>query len=178
MRRLALTNKKVRGVRRRLRVLAKWAAAFEGRFPAGLTAEERFLDFKIPVLSSLVEGRRSTLAVQRVCAQRLIDACTHLINAKPSDLDHFRVTAVVCLPDMFASRVCIFSDEQSFQDHIRPVSHEFGSAVPIAGRRLSAEWGLILPQGMQELGVTRRDQQSDGEDVWYTSEDWFFGEVL
>lgn len=153
--------KKLRGVPRRLRALKRWSEGFAGDFPSRetLALTNRYYNWKIPVDANLVEGRQATRDIQRTCAQRLIDACGHLLADKPEFARETRVTCVVCLPDMFISEVCIYLDEAYYRGHI--------TGGRIVGRRLSAEWGLELPEGVDELGV----EVDDGGERWY------FGEV-
>jgi hypothetical protein len=177
MRRIALTNKKVRGIPRRLRSLRRWSESFLGRFPTGLTEADRYCNYKIPVLQSLVEGKQTTRAIQRECAQRLIDACDKLIVSKPPGAESLRVVATICLPDMYTSEVCIYSDDQYFESKVKPGASEFGTATRIRGRSLASEWGLHLPSDVQELGVALDYRGYADVNDWYTGEHWYFGEV-
>jgi len=177
MRRIALTNKKVRGVRRRLRSLAKWAASFASSFPSGLTEADRYVNYKIPVLQSLVEGAQTSREIQRECAQHMIEACSNLVSAKPATASSLRVVATICLPDMFSSEICIYSDEAYFQSKVRTNVDASGSVTALGDRRLTKEWGLVLPAGMQESGVAVVSSGSDSSDEQYVSEHWFFGEL-
>jgi hypothetical protein len=45
------------------------------------------------------------------------------------------------------------------------------------GRSLAAHWGLLLPEGMQELGMLVDYRGAANSDDWYVSEHWFFGEL-
>lgn len=55
MRRISINRpkEKVRGIKRRLRVLDKWADSFEGYFPSEY-AHEKYWNWKLPVLDRLV----------------------------------------------------------------------------------------------------------------------------
>lgn len=178
MRRLSLTNKKVRGTSRRLRALRKWANSFSGSFPTGLTSADRYYNYKIPVLRTLVEGKQATKEVQVECAQLLIDACAKLIQSKPNSANAFRIVATICIPDMFTSEVCIYTDEDYFQSKVQPETTKHGETTLLRGRSLVSEWGLILPDGVKELGVSLNYQDFDDPDDSYVSEHWNFGEVL
>jgi hypothetical protein len=177
MRQISLTNKKVRGIPRRLRSLRRWSESFLGNFPVGLAQTDRYCNYKIPVLQSLVEGKQTTRAIQRECAQRLIDACHKLIVSKPPGAAALRVVATICLPDMYTSEVCVYSDEQYFQSKVSPAASEFGAATPIQNRSLASEWGLLLPAGIQELGLALDYRGYADFNDWYTGEHWYFGEV-
>ncbi len=179
MRRLINANKKLRGVARRLRALKEWSVSFAGYFPScdELDPDIRYLNWKIPVELNLVQGRWSTPAIQRKCAQRLIDACMHLIAAKPESAGSFRVTCVVCLPDMFASELCIYLDEDHFQSHTSASGGPHEHIKVLAARRLSEQWSLELPNGVGELGVSV-ERNGDEDEPPFSGEQWYFGEVL
>lgn len=178
MRQLSFTNKKVRGTRRRLRSLRKWVSDFSGFFPTDLATADRYCNYKIPVLRNLVEGTQATREVQVECAQLLIDACSKLMQSKPESAKAFRVVATICIPDMFASEVCIYTDEEYFQIKVQPETNSGGETVLLHGRSLANEWGLVLPDGVKELGVSLNYRGYDDPEDWYVSEHWQFGEVL
>jgi len=48
----------------------------------------------------------------------------------------------------------------------------------IEDRSLAAEWGLILPANVQELGITLEEYGSEDRDEWFTGERWYYGQVL
>ena len=177
MRRISLTDKKARGIPRRLRSLKRWSESFIGWFPEEIDRNEKYCSWKIPVLSNLVEGKHAKRTVQVECAQRLIDVCGYLVAAKPLVASSFRVTSMICLPSMFDSRVCIYLEEKAFLEHASEGGNEYGTTKLITGRSLAQEWGLILPAGVHELGVYV-DYKSEEDDWFVVGEIWFFGEVL
>lgn len=170
--------KRLRGAPRRLRALARWAAAFEGWFPPAerLAPERRYWNLKIPVDLNLVESRQTTDGIRRACAQSLIDACAHLVQARPDWAAGSRVTCVVCLPDMFTSELCIYLSDDYFRSHTDPASGAHGETRAIQGRRLSQEWGLLVPDGLGELGMSVAFFNQD-DDRHLAGERWYFGEV-
>lgn len=177
-RRLIDRQKKLRGINRRLRAIRGWADRIDGRFPAeeDVAPEYRYWNLKIPVALNLVEGRQTTDHIRRVCAQSLIDACARLARAKPDYAAHSRVTCVVCMPDMYASEVCLYLDEDYFLSHTRPSQASDGAARLIEGRRLSQEWGLVLPEGFGELGLSV-EFHDEADDSRLVAERWYFGDV-
>ena len=177
MRQLSTSNKKPRGVRRRLRALEKWATRFEGWFPEELQADDRYINWKIPVLQNLIEGRHASRKTQAKCAQHLIDACHRLIQAKPSTARNCRVTCVVCLPDMFTSEICIYLQEAYFQSHTAPSIDSYGFSKIIAGRSLAQEWGLRVPERMAELGIALDYRGFEDRNDWFVGTRWYFGEL-
>jgi len=170
-------RKKPRGVSRRLRALNNWAASFEDWFPTELTVAERYYNVKISVLRGLVEGRHARREWKAQAAQSLINACERVIRSKPTDKPSYRVTATVCVPDLFASELCVYSSEEYFQSKVAPCDNAHGYICEIKGRSLAKEWGLSLPEGMAELGVIWNFTKSTEPDDHYVSEHWIYGEV-
>lgn len=171
MRRLALSDKKVRNIPRRLKALAEWATRFEGYFPDDLTLDQKYSNWKIPVITTLVEGKQSTTAIRKECAQQMINAAHNMLQAKPQNAIDSRVVAVICLPEMFSSEICVYTDLDYHRAHI-PL---FDSEHCPSNKSLAAEWGLELPGGMKERGLCYTAEDSDGQP--YEVERWYFGEV-
>ncbi len=178
MRRLSLSNKKPRGVSRRIRSLERWATQFQGWFPESLQTADRYCNWKIPVLRNLIEGRHTSKKIQAKCAQCLIDACHRLIQAKPSTAKGYRVTCVICVPDMFTSEICIYLDEDYFRSHTEfGVSPHGVRSERITGRSLAKEWNLLLPSGISEIGTQIEfPGYDDGSDA-FQGEQWLYGEI-
>ncbi|MEN4793312.1 DUF3916 domain-containing protein [Pantoea agglomerans] len=169
---------KVRNIPRRLRALNSWAETFHCAERAIFSEDEHFWNFKIPVEINLVEGKSSTQRVRTACAQAMINACANLITAT-ADMDYsLRITAVICLPDMFTSEICLFRSEEYYQSFITEDRSEKGASVLIRERSLAADWGLILPANVQELGMTLEYYGSENRDEWFTGERWYYGQVM
>jgi len=68
-------QKKLRDAPRRLRYLQRWAGRFVDEFPTPeeLQTNTRYWNYKIPTRAGLIEGPASTPALQRACAQALIN---------------------------------------------------------------------------------------------------------
>ncbi|QRR08532.1 DUF3916 domain-containing protein [Burkholderia sp. MS455] len=139
-------------------------------------SSERYWNWKIPVPSSLVQGRYATAATRRACAQGLIDASALLLARKPFGCRSVRVTCVICLPDMFASEVCVYLDEDYFRAHVGEGTNIFGERKFIRDRNLSREWALYVPPGMSESGIAVKVLDDDGR--LFSYECWYFGEVV
>ena len=178
MRRIAFSNKKVRGVPRRLRALARWANSFKGFFPDDLAKTTRYYNFKIPVLATMVEGKQATDAIRRQCAQHLIDACQHLIDARPDDAPDYKVVASISLPDMFSSEVCIYTNPDYHRVHTQPSIDQYGCSRRITDHDLTEQWGLTLPAGMRCVGLSFECQGIEGIQDGFIGQRWHFGEVL
>ncbi|MBK4717146.1 MULTISPECIES: DUF3916 domain-containing protein [Tenebrionibacter/Tenebrionicola group] len=177
MRQLAISNKKLRGIPRRLRALKKWAETYDSRFP--VIADEDYSygywNDKIPVHFSLVQGKQTNRNIQSYCAQMLIDAAYDIYQSKPADKKNIRVTCSIVLPDMFSSELCLFTSEDYFNMHTQPGNNIFGQLSLLHGRSLVKEWDLVLPNDFSELGILRVCENDEGE-IYY-SEHWYIGEV-
>ncbi|WP_296651642.1 DUF3916 domain-containing protein [Paraburkholderia sp.] len=176
-RRLASPDKKLRGISRRLRAIQHWPGTLSNVVPADVWIwNEPYWNWKIPVQSSLVQGRYATPATRRACAQGLINASASLLARKPANARSARVTCAICLPAMFMSEVCIYLDDDYFGAHVDEAASIFGDRSLIRGRTLSSEWALSVPPGMSELGITIRS--TDDDDRPFIWECWYFGEVV
>ncbi|MEM9245175.1 MAG: DUF3916 domain-containing protein [Cyanobacteria bacterium P01_F01_bin.153] len=178
MRRLARSDKKLRGIPRRLRSLRKWSESFAGQFPYDPSPSELYWNIKIPVHIYLVEGRYSTGDTRRQCAQQMIDACTRIKQAKPPQ-SKTRVTCLIAVPDMFTSEICLYFDEEYFQSFLKEGEGKYGKSERILDRSLSQELGLTIPADFHEVGMSIYCPSGYFKHrTWgYTRERWYFGEV-
>ncbi|MFL1550624.1 DUF3916 domain-containing protein [Pseudomonas sp. D47] len=175
MRRLSLTNKKLRNIPRHLRALTRWANSFEGCFYEALPPQPDYVTERIPVIENLVEGKQTTPEIQAHCAQQLINVSGHLLEARPDDAPEYWVVACVVVPDMFSSRVCVYTDKARYLGHTQPFDYDHFRQTRITGRSLSSEWNLTIPSGLHEVGFHFTHENEDGD--IFESEHWYFGEV-
>lgn len=169
---------KIRNVPRRIRALNHWAETFHNTSRADFPESEYYWNYKIPVDINLVAGKYSKQKIKALCAQALINACSNLIRAKMGSEYDSRITAVICLPDMFTSEICLFRSEDYYQSFICESTSENGSSSLIKERSLAEEWELNLPENVHELGIALEYHGSDDPDEWFTGERWYFGQVL
>jgi hypothetical protein len=167
MRQLQISgNKKLRGVPRRLRALKKWAENFEGHYYPRSELGEKFCHWKIPVLSSLVNPPQTTHAIQAQCMASMLQAANFLVQAVPNnDQQYYRVACLLTLPWMFNSEVTIFYDPDYY--------YGFFAYHQLEPRKLSTEFGLILPNGFVERGCIVRDEEESCSEEW-----WCIGQPL
>jgi len=151
MRRLALSEKKERGIPRKLRSLKLWSEHFKGYFPDLIDYDDRYLNWKIPVPLNLVEGCHSKDSDKALCAQYMLNACQYLIEAKPEGLGFCKVACVISTQ---YDPSCILSDEKS----------------------LVKRWGLKLPQMLSERGIHVEYIDPEDETANYLSDHWYFFE--
>ncbi|MGB3125254.1 MAG: DUF3916 domain-containing protein [Pseudomonas sp.] len=175
MRRLSLTNKKLRNIPRRLRALTRWADSFEGCFYEELPSHPDYVNERIPVIENLVEGKQTTPEILAHCAQQLIRVAGYLAEARPDDTSECWILAAIQVPDMFSSRVCVYTDKNRYLGHTQPFDYENFRQTRITDRSLASEWSLNIPPGLQEVGFHFTHEDDEGET--YESEHWYFGEV-
>lgn len=168
---------KIRNIPRRIKALNYWAGAFLNPLRADFPEDQHYWNYKIPVDINLVEGKHSNKKTKADCAQALINACSNLMLATVDCYYSPRITAVICLPDMFTSEICLFRSEEYFQSFISEGSSENSSSAILRERSLAKEWGLILPDGVQELGIALEYHGGDDPDEWFISERWYYGQL-
>ncbi|WP_431223353.1 DUF3916 domain-containing protein [Serratia sp. L9] len=168
---------KVRNIPRRIKALNRWADTFHSPERGVFSEDEHYWNFKIPVEINLVAGKYSTIKTKAACAQALINACSNLITATSGMNYSPRITVVVCLPDMFTSELCLYRSEEYYQGFITEDRSENGVSTLIKDRSLAAEWGLVLPANVQEIGITLEYYGSEDQDEWFTGERWYYGQV-
>ena len=182
MRKLSPINQKLRGVSRQLKALKRWSNSFENYFPKDINTNCKYFNWKIPVSSGLISGNKTKQSVRVECAQRLIDACNFMIQAKPIWARDSRVVATICLPDMFTSEICIYLQDEYFQSHISATREEYYSESyernKITKKSLAEEWKLSLSKNIKELGVESKYINSINYKENWTIETWYFGEIF
>ena len=171
-RRLISSQRKLRGVARRLRALHCWAESWRDSFPSEseLDPADRYWNIKIPVDLNLVESRWTTDEIRKECAQALVNAAGHLAKAKPEWAMQYRVTAALNVSSLFSSEICIYLDESYFSEH---TSLEQPGRSPVE-RSITEDWSLQLPTGFKEIGLAELQVWGDGqivrEELWWLAE--------
>lgn len=169
-------QKKLRGIPRRIRSLRRWASSAKNYYPSDIEPCDNYWNYKIPVIRSLVEGKYSTLELKSICAQELINAAHYIYLAKSEGVyNKSRVTCCICIPEMFSSELCIFTNEEYFKEHTTEGLGRFGKIEKIIGKSIINELGVVIPNDFKELGILRTFEGDEG--IIYTSEHWYIGEV-
>ncbi|MHA7000258.1 DUF3916 domain-containing protein [Aeromonas schubertii] len=175
MRRISVNRpkEKVRGIKRRLRALDNWADSFEGCFPSEY-ADEKYCNWKIPVLDRLVGPPTTTNEIQAHCAQAILRAVKHLFEARPDEYNYAIVSALITYPQMFGSEVCIFFDKE-YYDSFYDRNSEWQSLTPIENRKLSSVLNFDVPNPIIQKGYVHRTKDEwEGEITTYEEEWWSF----
>ncbi len=161
---------------RALRALRVWAAALGEDWDWRPYEGCGYFHWKIPVGRALVSGRGARLAIQSRCVQVLIDAAADLAARKPKSLRHTRVVAVINLPDLFASEVCVFFEQAYFKD-FAPRDSADQAWMPIDDS-LARRWDLQAPEDFGEVGYRTVTRDIDyGSNRVDEGEVWMIGEV-
>lgn len=156
MRQIAVSNKKLRGIPRRLRSLETWASSFEGVIRSQTTQEEKYFNWKIPVHSALVEGNQIAIEIQALCVMQLLRAAEYLSDAAPDNpKNYYRVACLLTWPWLHQSEVTIFYNQDYYEGFL-------GEENSLAPERISEKLGLLLPQSFIEHGhdVTQPDDET------------------
>ncbi|MCH7313378.1 DUF3916 domain-containing protein [Acinetobacter sp. ANC 3882] len=177
MRRFALSNKKERGIPRKLRNLKYWSESFKGYFPDLDGYEERYYNWKIPVAMNLVQGKHAQQEIKAQCAQHLINACQYLIEAKPVGMKFCKVVCVIIQPDMFASEICLYLDEDYFNSHTLSAEYYNPQYLLADDMSLSRRWGLEVPEKIKERGILIDYIDPKDEADNYRADQWYFIET-
>lgn len=175
MRRISINRpkEKVRGVKRRLRNLDKWADSFEGYFPSE-HASERYWNWKLPVLDRLVGPPATSSEIQAHCAQAILRAATHLLEARPKEYSHAVVSALITHPQMFGSEICIFFDEDYFESFYNR-NNEWQTLTPINDKDIAKTLSFDVPYPFVQSGyVYRIKDEWEGDITTYEEEWWRF----
>ncbi|ENX16146.1 hypothetical protein F895_01737 [Acinetobacter sp. CIP 64.2] len=177
MRRFGLSNKKERGIPRKLRNFKCWSESFKGYFPDLEGDEERYYNWKIPVPMNMVQGKHAQQEIKAECAQYLINACQYLIEAKPQGLKFCKVACVIVQPDMFASEICLYLDEDYFNAHTLSAG-SYDPQYLLADRlSLAKNWRLQIPDHMYERGIRIHYIDLKDESANYIADQWYFIET-
>lgn len=119
MRRLTIhnPNKKLRGLRRQFRSLRKWANSL--KTVPKIEAGEQYINFKVPLTFSLVEGPKTCPGIQADVIQELLRAAKNLAGqAPPVNCSFYRVAILLSIPSLFGSEVIQFFDEDYFNQFL------------------------------------------------------------
>jgi Protein of unknown function (DUF3916) len=168
-RQIAISNKKLRGIPRRMRAIESWAKSFENFYPQ---FEDRYWNWKLPVHRHMVEGKQSKPYMKQHCAQQLINATHNIFKTKPIDSKQHRVTCTIS-QSMFSSEICIFNSADYYSSFINT-----GKLRESASRCIDSIVNMLnldLPTGFNEIGIEYLELQDDNT---YTQQRyWLIGEL-
>lgn len=161
---------------RRMRTLRRGSERLSTDFDWKPYEQHGYFHWMLPVLSSIVEGPFAREEVQARVAQILIDAARNLVARRPLEQSKAKVVAIVSLPDMFGSEVCVFFDQTYLANFM---CREVGEEIWRRTREsLVDRWKLDLGDGFREVGFSyvRRDEDFEPPMV-ETGHVWMIGEL-
>lgn len=178
-RQLTIARQKVRGAKKHLRVVLAMPSSVDGSFPDPEQHSPRpFWDYKLQIPQSFVEGHWATTKTKRICMVALLQTCAVLRSQKPTDT-FAKVVASISVPSMFSSRVTVFFDHDYYRDFFnRSGPYQIWSPLP-KNRSLASEWRLPVEPELRlpELGYRETIKSDEDEDLEYTGEIWFYGDI-
>ncbi|MNE61156.1 hypothetical protein D3C80_1563490 [compost metagenome] len=154
MRQIALSNKPLRGIHRRLRALEYWASSFRDQFYPRSEHMERYTHWKIPVHEALVQGPQARIEIQAFCIQQLLEAASHLSNAADHSQGYYRVACLLVWPWVHQSEITLFYDRDYYLGFL-------GETSSLKPERISHVLALHTPAHFIEHGhdVTQHDDE-------------------
>lgn len=166
-------KEKLRGINRRLNALDKWADSFENYFPSGYS-DEKYWNWKIPILDRMVDRPTTTMALQRRCGNALLRAASYIESSKPNELESAIVTVLLTYPDMFGSEICIFFNADYFDSFYKRNGEE-QKLKRISNGGLAEKISLNIPKGFEEVGYQHTIiGEWEGEVSVYEEEWWSY----
>lgn len=176
MRRLSFyRKKKLRGLRRRLRDLGRWADSFIGYFPKVSELQDNYWEEKIPIESNLVEGAKSRIKIKKECITSTIRACSNLIQSKPDYAQGYRVICLIVEPHLFPSRICVWKSINYYKSYASECDTAYVECKRNTTKSLVKKYGLLVPMGMREVGYDIAEKENGV--VINRITHWFIGEI-
>ena len=165
---------KVRGIRRHLRNLEKWAEGADNWNPQPYE-HLPYWHCKIPVLDRLVEPPTTNPRIQKQVINSLLLAATKLAeHGKTAEWPYCRSAVLLTLPYLFQSEVTLFFDESYYRSFYHQQNLLPDSEKP------SKRFGFELPPGFVELGtqVEWDTETEDGEIIKCGEQWWTLGQTI
>lgn len=172
MRRISLNRpkEKVRGAKRRLKALAGWADSFEGHFPSEWS-NERYVDYKIPVLDRLVDPPTTKKHWQEQAVEAMFIALKNLSDAKPVEHSEARVDLILTWPDLSGSRIIVFFDK-AYHQGFYTKDDEWQNRIPEAVDSDGVPFQVPSSICIKRVKFMNRDYDGEETTEWYMS-DWY-----
>ena len=160
----------------------KWPAQYEDWFPTSDVDGPIWHDH-LPVSWDLLDGDKSSRAVQQVVVETLLGAAETLIRNRPVENSQCRVVALVTLPALQHSSIDVFFEAELVSTFFRRTGYSnsestyFSQWIPCGdARSLQREWSLVtnLPE-RGYFSYSRDETFSPPFEEW--GEVWALGEI-
>lgn len=161
-----MIRSKSRGQQRKYKLLLRWMDKIE---PYKNT-DDVFEDFGVPCRPWLSYPKTSSKIKTAVC-KKWLEKTEEIIKQKPKDLPFCKVVALITYPDIRASRIIIFYDENYYKTFWnRRDSYQIWTPIK-KERSFAKERGIVT--NLPEIGYIEELYDED----WYEkSFIWFYGE--
>jgi hypothetical protein len=171
---LRYTNKKkVRGAKRKARLMVKSITNWTSRFPMKDTYYG-YWHMHLPVAQTFIDSIKTPTFVRRVCIQTLINRVNYLINIKNELSISAHVVACISMPNLWNSQITVFFDEEYFSSFFER-NNDYQKWIQLPqDRSLEREWGLTIPDDMRIKGFKELLTDDDYSSI---SELWFIGNL-
>lgn len=167
-----MSNKKVRGLKRKLKTMVKRIEQETINFPSDFY--NGYWHLHLPVGQSFISSNKTPIGIKRLCIQTLLNRAEHLVNIKSETLERTRVVVAVDLPSLWNSQIIVFSGETHFKGFFHRNDDSQRWITLPKGRSIVREWKLTVPKNLKVIGF--REEITD-EDFHYVGEIWFIGEL-
>lgn len=166
-----MSNKKIRGLKRKTKNMVNRIEQETIKFPTDFY--NGYWHLPLPVAQDFISSSKTPTSIKRLCMQTLLDRAEHLISIKPNL--SFRVVVAIDLPGLWNSQIIVFSGDSHFKGFFDRNDH-YQKWIPLSEERnIVSEWNLVVPNGMDCLGVREEVINEDGK--LFESEYWFIGEL-
>lgn len=168
-----MPEKKVRGLKRKTKNMINRIEQETINYPSNFHNGYWYLP--LPVAQSFISSSKTPTAIKRKSMQILLDRAKHLISIKPKSHLRLRVVVAIDLPSLWNSQIIIFSGDSYFEVFFDRNDNDQKWLPLSKERNVMNEWNLIVPNGMDCLGIRQEITDEDGE--LFESEFWFIGEL-
>ena len=109
-----MKKKKMRGIKRKVRVLESNIYQMTERFPQEFNWTG-YWNLRLPASQEFIE---STVRVKQACAKTLVSRLQHLVHNKPIDQLHARVILLLKPRDMWYSEIIVFQNDTILKEFL------------------------------------------------------------
>lgn len=166
------TKKKVRGVKRKSKIMVSNLKAWTEKFPE-VDLEYGYWHIHMPLTQAFINSTKTPSSVKRLCIQTLINRVEYLTSIKPKIDMTVRVVALINIPDLSESQIIIFFGDKHFNGFFDR-NDEFQKWIELPKKRsIVHEWNLEISKHLSIKGY-KEILDNDSKSI---NELWFIGEL-
>lgn len=161
---------KVRGSKRRLKALDEWSESFDEFIPEEW-CDEKYVDFRIPVLDRLLDPPTTTPEWQKRVLAAFFRALQGLHKSCPEKYKDVPVDLIIHWPDLSSTSIILFFDKNYHEDFYER-DGEWQKRIP---EKIEAkDIPFDIPSNVEVKKVKFMNRDYDGEETtdWYIT-DWY-----